>query len=190
MLIKHLKAAAVCAAKNDMRHTINGVYVEYLSKEIRTVATDCAVMAVLRESNAAEYTDWSFITPIDVIAAIKGEIVEFEPIAGSENIRAIVFGGNAIEFRPIDGRYPDYRRVIPETTSGDAADFNPELIGRFAKVAKELKVKSACVVFQQNGRHEAAGVTITGYDDFIGVIMPLRLKEGQRSGWATWAKER
>jgi hypothetical protein len=70
----------------------------------------------------------------------------------------------------MDDKYPDWRKVVPLTVSGEVAQFNAEYVGAFGKVHKLLGSKYSPVI-RHNG-DSAARVVLTG--DAVGVIMPMR----------------
>jgi hypothetical protein len=86
-------------------------------------------------------------------------------------------------------------RVIPAQASGEPAQFNPELIAKFAQAQKIASgSKTAFPHFWHNGTNGTA-VTLCGQysHDFTGVIMPLR-EEKDHTKYAdyrapTWALE-
>jgi hypothetical protein len=93
-----------------------------------------------------------------------------------------------LPFEPIDGKFPEYRRVLPTNTpKGLAAQFDPALLARLGKAAAALKCKHIMVHHDMPGA--SAMVTIRGCEDFVGVVMPLRLdaKDAPRPSWATSA---
>ena len=98
---------------------------------------------------------------------------------------------NGIAFTPIDGPYPDYRRAIPQTHSGEAAQFDPSFIAVFAKIAKTLGVK-ALPIIRHNGEH-VAQVQIPGMDaEFVGAVAPRRCwtSRDPDPGMVQWCEER
>ena len=79
-------------------------------------------------------------------------------------------------FTPIEGRFPDYARVVPkEKANGIAGNFNIDYMAQFQKVARMLGKKGDSAVFYHNGEREAAKVTLTSDTNFLGVLMPLRI---------------
>ena len=88
----------------------------------------------------------------------------------------VVDGFTRTGFEPINAAYPNYRRIIPAKPSGEAAQFDANLITPFAKAAKALGAiydKVPRVLIKHNG-NGAALVSFGRDDEYIGVIMPLR----------------
>ncbi|AIS48158.1 DNA polymerase III subunit beta family protein [Burkholderia pseudomallei] len=173
-----LKAALLHAAKNDIRYYLNGICIEAHEKETRVIATDGHRAAVVRVS--AENVDVTprtrFIIPRATVESMKVSKAALKhPIAiegpnDSGEYRATGGFGVAI-FQAVEGVFPDYRRVIPETTSGKLAQYNPAYLADMAKAAELLGHKFSYVEHNGDG---PARVTIPKYPDFVGVVMPVR----------------
>lgn len=186
---KHLKAALCCASVQDIRQYLNGVFIEVARDEIRVVSTDGHVAAVLRTTNLLDENDgW----PFEVI--VPSEAVKLA-LAGKAEALELSRDGNswklgAINFTPIDGKFPDYRRIIPARHSGEAAQFATDKIAQFAKVGKALGRRDNPII-----RHSGDGgaqVQFYGEHDFVGVIMPLRVfnQKCPDTGLEQWGSER
>lgn len=85
-----------------------------------------------------------------------------------------ITGAATLRTTPIDGRYPDWRRVLPRTASGVPAPFDGRLIARIAKAYDHMNEKPK--YFQLTIHHNGTGpALITGWrGDGLGVIMPMR----------------
>jgi DNA polymerase-3 subunit beta len=102
------------------------------------------------------------------------EFVIGAPVSDTDGRREvrITYAGLSIVGHTTDAKYPDWRRVIPDKVSGEAAQFNPEYIGRLAKAWACLHGKrSPMVAIAHNGDSAA----LIGMDDsnFCGLIMPI-----------------
>jgi len=171
---EELQAVRLLAAKNDVRYCLNGVCFTHLHGTPVAVATDGHALGILRLAASAEL-DGEVIVPTDAIdlaikAARKGEAIHID--------REMI---GSIKYTPIDGKFPDITRVIPKVISGTTAQFDPDLLARFKKVAKLLS--GGYVTIGHNGQ-SAAHVYI-GSDLFVGVCMPLRMDSpGNVPAWA------
>lgn len=182
---KHLKAALCAAAVNDIRYYLNGVLVEVMPSEIRVAATDGSIAAVLRTPGETGHL-FSVIVPYDaIVLALAGKSASLE--LGCENSQWRL---GPINFAPVQGVFPDYRRVIPCRASGEAAHFDVDLLAKFRKLGKALGHKSQPII-RQNGQ-DGAQVQFYGDHDFVGVIMPLRAFTEKRpdTGLEQWGHER
>jgi DNA polymerase-3 subunit beta len=104
-------------AQQDVRYYLNGMLLELAPKLIRTVATDGHRLAYCESALTAET-----VTPQQVIVPRKGVLElqrllgegELELAIGSNHIRAHI-GHIRFTSKLIDGRFPEYSRVIPAT---------------------------------------------------------------------------
>lgn len=163
----YLQAALRCAADQDVRYYLNGVFIEASDYETRLAGCDGASFSLLRYS--VENTEsFEVIVPRDIVALALKIKTEVMPLTCENGSWAL--GG--IPFIPVVGRYPDYRRVIPAQCSGEAGNFSFELLARFHQIAKDLKLRNSPIL-RQNGLKGTALTHFYGFDDFIGVCMPL-----------------
>ena len=122
----------------------------------------------------------TILLPIDIVKAAKKaknncDALVIETADGKTGTLSVV-GGVSINWTAVDGTYPTMARVIPAQASGEPAQFNPELIAKFAQAQKIASgSKTAFPHFWHNGGNGTA-VTLCGQysHDFTGVIMPLR----------------
>lgn len=180
----HLRAASYFSASKDVRHYLKGVFVEAREHETRIVATDGNCAAILRDVVlVGQDTLPDVIIPndtVDLVLSMKRPTVDLSFGDGKWQI-------NGLSFAPQDGLFPPYRRIIPTQVSGEAAQFQPEFLTRFAKAAKALNSK-ACPVVRHNGEG-GAQVQIPGLEDeFVGVLMPIRVfnEKCPDPGLSTW----
>jgi hypothetical protein len=76
---------------------------------------------------------------------------------------------------PIDAKYPDFRRVFPESVSYEAGNYDFSYLDDFNKAAEYISsVKNKKASLSQNG-NKAALVDIDCID-CAGVIMPLNVQ--------------
>lgn len=185
---KHLKAALCVAAVNDIRYYLNGLLVEVQPTEIRVAATDGHCAAVFRTVDLVDGFGHLFevIIPSDtVVLALAGKAQAIELECENSQWRL-----GPIQFTPIAGKFPDYRRIIPCKHSGEAAQFNVDLLGKFRKIGKALGHKGQPIL-RHNGS-DCAQVQFYGDHDFIGALMPLRAftEKMPDTGLEQWGHER
>ncbi|WP_334166820.1 DNA polymerase III subunit beta [Achromobacter mucicolens] len=191
----HLKAALQAAAKRDVRWYLNSVFIQATATETRVVATDGHMLIALRQQADNKVAGLvEFIIPRDVLDRIKPTKKELGaatytidvPGTGPYALRL----PNGVEyFAPVDGRYPDYVRVIPSEVSGKAGNYNPELLGRAQAAADIVTGKSAHLCLQQNGAEGAALATCAA-PGFVAVVMPIRPPKDYAPPATAWARER
>lgn len=182
---KHLKAALCCAAGNDIRYYLNGLLVEVKPSEIRIAATDGHCVAVFRTAGNTGHMVDVIIPSGAVTLALSGKAAALELECEGNQWRL----GAAI-FTPINGVFPDYRRIIPCEHSGESSQFNVDLLGKFRKIGKALGHKTQPIV-RHNG-DGAAQVQFYGDHDFVGVLAPMRAfnEKMPDTGLEQWGHER
>ena len=165
---QYLAAAAHFMADQDVRYYLKGVLVEALPTETRLVATDGAAVGALR--HLVENADrFEVIIPAATVALVAKLPSEFLTL---ERDDAGQWRAGGAPFVPVEGKFPDYRRIIPTGGSGAAGDYDPALVARFAKAAKALKHKGVPII-RQNGK-DSALVHFYACDHFVGVVSPYR----------------
>jgi len=177
-----LHTVACFAAKDDIRYYLNAVRVEASPVQTRFTATDGHCAGMLRTAQDNEEIDGAvtILLPIDIVKAAKKaknncDALVIETADGKTGTLAVV-GGVSINWTAVDGTFPTMARVIPAQASGEPAQFNPELIAKFAQAQKIASgSKTAFPHFWYNGANGTA-VTLSGVyaHDFTGVILPLR----------------
>jgi len=156
-----MKAALLCASTEKLRYYLKGVYVDPAGLIAATDGHRLFVGKLCESAKPAE----GFIIPSEVIKSAiafhKNAVVEFDEaqIAGRP-------------YTPVDGFYPDWRRVVPYQCDGRTAQFNTAYVNDFGKIAKAWKSKAQ---FFHNG-DGPAGVDL-GHAECFGVLMPLRFKD-------------
>lgn len=168
-----LRAALVCASSEESRYYLRGVH---LATSGHMVTTDGHRMFVAR---LAERPTADVIVPYaDVVAALKlagARAKEIEIDLAANRI-------GQIQFTPVDGTFPDWRRVVPtgeETPSTkpelndgpEHVHFNHAYIGDLAKMGKILD--GASMLHPRSASHPAL-VTFGERADCFGVLMPMR----------------
>lgn len=97
---------------------------------------------------------------------------------------SIEYAGIVINFTEIDGVFPNLLSVIPASTSGEIAQFNPVEIEHFMKFGRQFLGKKKDVVpFIMHNGASTACVTIPGIADFAGAVMPYRLEGSNIPAW-------
>lgn len=205
--VRALKAAALAVAKDETRYYLNGVALEFCGEHAVFVATDGHRLAAFKVPGPNPETPppvSAIIIPADVIDRLKvpakagdAPLAELEPAAGGEWI--IRFDGTATLFRPIDGTFPNWRRVLPADNpeSNAPGHFNTAYLESFSemrRVALNLK-KSGTAAHAQvihNGPENPAFVWLMDETPELhgfGVIMPMRGREAEfiRPAWVPFA---
>ena len=167
-----LKAVMLAAGKKDVRYYLNGVMVRN-----GEVAATNGHMALIIKSDDIK-SDGQYIIDNDTLKMI---VTSHKGIKGANRVEVIdsmtTTGSSKISITPVDSKFPDVNRVIPQETSGEIAHFNYEYLLVCQKANKEfVDRKNVYVKLQHNGQ---AGAKFESEDEdlnkLIGVVMPLRV---------------
>jgi len=181
---KAVKAVSYFAAHRDIRYYLNGVLLEANRLQMRLVATDGHAAGIYYADAKGENTGaCQIIIPNDAVA----QLAKLKQVKRMDDVITLIvpddiganrdqecraeYYGAVIVFKPIEGKFPDYRRVIPASLSGVPVQFNPELLMRCRKAALAMGEKNGGVHVGYNGE-DAALVRMRS--DLIAVVMPLR----------------
>jgi DNA polymerase III beta subunit, central domain len=187
-----LKGVAHLAAAKDPRLYLNGVFVEARHHETRLVATDGKKLGIVRAhiENTID-RDISLTIPNSVlrqiqVRAARGLLAEIV-IDDEGHYLRIPTSGLQYAFQPIAEKYVDYARVVPDRVSGSWAQFDPQLLTDFSKCALAITGKHVVPRITPNG-DKGALVTIDGFDDFVGMIVPFSHPKASKPADISWFK--
>ena len=162
----------MAAAKEDVRYYINGVMV----RNGEMAATN-GHMLLLIKSNGIE-SDGEYIIDNDTLKML---VTAHKGIKGDNRVEVIngmtVTGKSGVQITPVDGKFPDVNRVIPQETSGEIAHFNYEYLLACQKANGQfLGGEYLWIKLQHNG---GKGAKFESEDEdgnkLIGVVMPIRI---------------
>lgn len=193
-----VKALLICAAKQDVRYYLKGVLVDARANgDVILVTTDGhRMLAYPVATDAIEaLAPGQYIIPREALEAVKPckagrhvlpitiEIVtapdQPDPERAGVTIKGktsiTVTGATSAVTAPIDGKFPDWRRVLPKTVSGEPAQYNPEYVSGFGDICKLLGGKYGPHI-NHNG---SSAAPVTNLGPALGVIMPLRLDDDE-----------
>lgn len=171
----------------DIRYYLNGLYLETGSNGARLVGCDGHQLAVAKLEG--EYPEASIILPNSLVAAVKSKtkglqnvMLEFndgqQQFVKKGNVASVfvprditlTVGEITSTAKELDGKFPDYRRVVPAEADGTTAQFDPRLINRIDKACSTLGYKSFTGI-AYNG--DKSGLSVID-DGFVVVTMPFR----------------
>ena len=178
---QHLQAVLTHAAIKDVRYYLQGVLIERTAiGRFYLVATDGNRMAVgqFHDPECDQTGPWSFIIPAATVkSAIKGRaetVVLKSRDDGKYELADQVFA-------PVDGRFPDWRRVVTHGKPGGvASQFDFQLLADAQECVRiwrgDKPGKFAHV--EQRGTDSAYCIGPCGAV-FV-LVMPLRISDGMR----------
>ncbi|MEH0667698.1 DNA polymerase III subunit beta [Vibrio scophthalmi] len=125
-------------ANQDVRYYLNGMLFEIEDTTLRSVATDGHRMAVAQTPLVGEFAKKQIIVPRKgVLELVKLLDAAEQPVVlqiGSSNLRAEV-NNYVFTSKLVDGRFPDYRRVMPQSTTKTLEAGCDELRQAFSRAA-------------------------------------------------------
>lgn len=175
-----LDALLLIAGKKDIRHYLNGIYVEFDEKTTRIVGCDGHKLGVYQ--TAAENTGAGFlIIPRETIEKLPKKVGVLTFTQADGNRWRITANNFVVVFEKYDAKYPDFRRVVhglqTAGTTGVAAGFNLNYLNEFEKCGNLLagsKLRVGNRLRLHHNGDNAALVLLNCVDGFAGVVMPLR----------------
>ena len=124
LLKKLLEKTQFAMAQQDVRYYLNGMLLEVADSMIRTVATDGHRLALSEEKlEIEEDVDIQVIIPRKAVLELGRQLTTEEQkldVDISSNHIRIKIGSTTFTSKLIDGKYPDYQRVIPTNTDKEA----------------------------------------------------------------------
>lgn len=175
-----LKALLLAAGKKDTRYYLNGVLLDVRATDAVAVATDGhKLLAVpVTQDGDAPYTVGQFIIPRDILESLKPAFkgapatITIDAVAQKVSINT---GGSSVSASLIDGRYPEWRRVVPHKVSGTVSQFDADYIAAFGKIHKLLGGKhSPAIAHNGDGKEGGGPARVVFPNDAVGVLMPMR----------------
>ena len=184
-LLKLIEKTHFSMAQQDVRYYLNGLLMETGGNHLRAVATDCHRLAL----SQAELPD-AGLPEKQVIVPRKG-VIELQRLLSGDGDVSIALGSNHIRInldgirftsKLIDGRFPEYNRVIPKDP-GNVLNADRQVLKgalqRTAILSNEkyrgirLMLKGGALVLQahnpeQEEAEEEVEVEYTGEDMEIG----------------------
>jgi len=193
--LKALKTAALFVSDDKARYYLAGVNIESRADGFVFTATNGHYLAMMRHDylDGQVMQSWSpFIIPTSLIDRIKlSRHCDVADLDLNGDAISIHYMGATYAENKVDGTFPDTRRVVPSSVSGEIAQFDPSYINLFGK-AKALitgKKSANLVTIAHNGGSPALVDFVPddcGFQGF-GVLMPYRAA-APLSAPPAWAK--
>ena len=179
--LRMLAAVAPAMGNKDVRYYLNGVNFEHVQGGVIAVATDGNALIAAREKLPDLEPFASFIMPRAIVLELLKagrKVTEFTVLTDE-----IECDGGTRPFAPIDGKFPDWRRVLPATAQPlGAASFDPDVLEIPLKAAQALKRRGVTwwpsVAFEM-AAERTTRFTLSNLPDGMqvsGVVMPQRIK--------------
>lgn len=175
------KAVALAAGQQDIRDYLNGMLLEQAKDGLYLVATDGHRMHAMRVRQDAQLpVGAQVIIPNDAIAKIKPSRHMFTmSVEVADDLRsgALEYFGDRFVWTARDGRYPEWRRVLPREAKidGVGASLDPDYLADVAKAAVLMGSKKGPAAAPQlafAGPQGAVRALIFNQPEFVATIMP------------------
>ena len=187
--ISYIKCALVTAAAKDVRYYLNGLAILPHKTGAILASADGHRLTMLHIPGPFGLPEGGAILPRDFCERRakfkyprKAPQDTFTIEAG--RVRATLAGMDAAL---VDGRFPNMARVVPKDCSNEVGQFDPRHLGDLAKQATALGAGATNIYIHHNGKTSAARITMDGHPEFLGALMPVRVKDAPAAG--DWAKE-
>ena len=197
MNMRLLKAVVCGASKEETRYYLKGVCFEPKAEAIYLCSTDGHMLIAARHEHEPDERPEqdlpAFIIPLDLIKSLKlNKAIDLGTVEMVNGLVSLHYFGTSITAPIVDGTFPDWRRVVPDTINGAVAHYNPRLAVRFSDARDALvgKDSKACPQIHHNGDNPALvsfGIAGERYE-IVGVIMPMRGSDD--APIYSWAKHR
>mgnify|MGYP001616049230 CR=1 FL=1 len=190
---KILRALRHIAAKQDIRYYLNGVQFKAGPGGKEYVATDGHKIGAFHEGweKDEHAQDLDIIIPRAVCAGIKLPKKTMPAWLRPSGTHQWILESGGDEpyqiFHAIDGKFPEWQKVIPDKCRGTAGAYNWNYLAQFGACLKEVVGDGFSVCLKQNG--EEAAIVTHPTASFLGVLMPMRMGDFPLPGWAADAQK-
>jgi DNA polymerase-3 subunit beta len=176
MKVNTLKALLLIAAKKDLRYYLNGIYVDHLKR--LAIATDGCSMLVVK------------LEPDDLVSA--SVIISREAVENAVKIKngqlVIEEDGRiklgCMESKPVDGKYPNWARVVPTITTGEHSWIDAQRVNTMQEAASLITGEKYFKVKVRTSGDSAALVSLG--PNALGVIHTLNESKAFSKDEPTW----
>jgi DNA polymerase-3 subunit beta len=206
-----IKALLTAMPKQDIRYYLVGALIDVRESDVTLIATDGVMLLAVPVPQAnieSAIPPGQYIIPRATLESVKPAKTGRTtlPIRVSVHVPALtpdpdrpgvmlkhvptitLEGATTATTAPVDGRFPDWRRVIPAASSGELQQFDPALIARWGQIHSTLGAsKNSFPRIHHNGNGPAFVGNL--WRDAVGVLMPVR-DEGDvrdRAPLPSWA---
>ncbi|OHD12465.1 MAG: DNA polymerase III subunit beta [Spirochaetes bacterium GWB1_36_13] len=158
------------AAKDDLRYTFNSVYFEKENLELKTVSSDTKRLSLAKTFIDEGIADFTMLVPVKTARIIKDILGDQElEIKILNKKTGFVYGNITLISNQIEGKFPDYKMVIPKEThynillpkeifASKIRSIAPFLSGEVLKVVLSFQNKKLTLYAEETeiGRGEAS----------------------------------
>ncbi len=193
-----IAAASICQAVQDLRLPLNGILIEKgPDNKPLIVATDGHRLVAALDENGSFDDDGLTVQTIiafgpETLRAAKlvknleqPVIIDVQSALDVHVTLGVLQGtelGNQTtnDSKTIDGRFPDWQRVIKDSRKRAIGWYSSKYLADFAKVAKFLNYQGSydrAITLRADNKNSAAAVHFGGIDYAFGMLMPMRIDD-------------
>ena len=137
-MIDVIQKTEYAASTEEVRYFLNGLYFNLLMDRTEVVATDGKRLALIHcePLNASVETN-GFIVPLKAVREIAKTFAGIGEVEVSvfENQILLTDGNATLTARLVEGEYPNYEKIIPESTEGRTVVSRDQILGATRRVA-------------------------------------------------------
>jgi DNA polymerase-3 subunit beta len=189
---KDLKAVSLAMAVKDIRYYLQGVYVESNGAMTRIVATDGHRLHIVQTEDRERPVSpiVSFLMPSDLVKhclKVKGPRQDKEPrimldYSETGKIEARLPDGSSIVASAIDGKFPDYLRIVRDVHLLKTDNEGQPLAQVFNQSYVSDAAEALAIYLQHKGstppdiglRPRGSSVGVLACGEFLALVMPMR----------------
>ena len=141
------------AATEDVRYFLNGLYFNFLPGKTEVVATDMRWLALARcEPLTSSESVKGFIVPLKAVKEIARTFAESAGVKISILENQILFADEnaTLTTRLVEGDYPPYQKIIPESTEGRVVVSKEQMLHAARRVALLSNPKNYAIALEIN----------------------------------------
>ena len=139
------------AATEDVRYFLNGLYFNFLPDRMEVVATDMRWLSLAHcEPLTSSENVKGFIVPLKAVKEIARTFVESNEVQISIFENQILFADEnaTLTTRLVEGDYPPYQKIIPESTEGRAVVSKERMLHATRRVALLSNPKNYAIALE------------------------------------------
>src|SRR5574340_794872 len=164
-------------AQQDIRYYLNGLLMVLEPGVIKVVATDGHRLSLASMGAETVYQAAEAILPrktVTELIKLLGDTEEEVKISLGKNLVTFTFGNINLVSKVIEGKFPDYNKVIPSHYNNHVVLDRLTLLHAMqrASILSNEKFRGVRMVLTQNSMRL---ITVPGDDRFKYVVMPMRI---------------
>jgi len=171
---RYLRAMLLFVANDDIRHYLNGVYIKG-DKMMATNGHYLTVCKLQEDSNLDVIIPTKHVQAAIQLAKRENKFTQPEIEITNERIGDVFY-------KPIDGKFPDYKKVLPkefDVMECGAISVNPAYIAKFEKLGLLFNKRHIGISIKAKDESSAMIVHVYGCDDFFSLVMPIKFDKAK-----------